>query len=222
MDEEILRVLYLALGFLAGAFGSIITDRNRRALDRKEFWTALIHELRELRLRMALVALHVHMGHASLDNEFLKWLGGICGGHKGASDVQAINALIEKLPTCTDEQIKHMVGAFNSMKHADMRSSYKHYYAPVLAGKIAQLGSLPGPIQIVLLEIHAQLVLFNEEVDRTMKFFDMTFQKLAEGNHQIAVANYDQGSKNIGRSAKVIADRISEIPELSKAEKEKR
>jgi hypothetical protein len=213
--RELQPYLMAALGFLFGMGGPIIHDRNRRRLDTQEFWQALLHELLELRLRMAFVALNVHIRHATLDLAFLKWIGKLCADHKGASDVTAVDELVQRLPALSDEEMTQTVAAFNARRNPNLRSSFKHYYTPVLTAKIAQLGSLPNRTQIILLEIVAQLAMFNEEVEHTMRFFDMTFENVRAENHEIAIANYDAGSKNIARVAKAIADRISEIPELA-------
>lgn len=214
MDEDFSRILYLVLGFLAGIGGSIIVDRNRRHLDRKEFREALINELRELRLRLALVAIHVHMRRGTLDHERLRWVASICKGHQGPSELDGFNDLIASLPGLSEEQLKQTVVAFNAIRPPDIRSSYKHYYAPVLGARLGQLGSLPSRVQAILLDINAQLMLFNEEVDRAMHFFDMTFQSVGEENYRIAVENYGRGEVNIATCAKLIVDRISQLPDF--------
>jgi hypothetical protein len=55
--------------------------------------------------------------------------------------------------------------------------------------------------------------MFNEEVDRAMKAFDLTCPNISEENREISIKNHDEHAKNITSIAKAVADRQSEAPE---------
>jgi hypothetical protein len=163
---------------------------------------------------MAFAAYGIRTENVTLDRAFLAWIKRICADHKGANDVTGVRDAVETLLALTDEDMARTVTAWNATKNPNKRTSFKHYYTPVLTVKIAQLGSLAHQTQIILLDIDAQLAIFNEEVDHTMRFFYMTFEATGD-NHGLAIANYNEGSKNIGQIAAVIANRISELPGLA-------
>ena len=76
------------------------------------------------------------------------------------------------------------------------------------------MSAMPARVQNVLLEIKVHLGICNEEVEQARVYQMLTFEELPTENHRRVVGNYKLAEKHIADRARILAEKISELPEL--------
>jgi hypothetical protein len=203
------KVLFVFLGWLLATLSPLIADAIRRRREVRESREALLAELAELKYRMALVVYLVEQQHGSVDRKLLEWLQPIIIGYKGAMPSSAIAKQIENELALTDEQVHALHAATRKPESA---LSLKSYPAPFLENRLKTISWFPIGIQALILEIHTQLGILEEERKNSEYFFRMSFdEKLSEVNRDRIEQNLGSTYKNASKAAKIIANRISEL-----------
>lgn len=100
----------------------------------------------------------------------------------------------------------------NVMHDPNKGLSVRKYRVPYLDSNVGDLGIFDEQSRAEILDVRAQLEMFNEEVDEARVYQKMTFD-LHDSviNHPIACQLVQNSYKNLGQRAKQIADRIGSI-----------
>jgi hypothetical protein len=201
------ELVSLALGWLLGLLSLPIGDAIRRRYERRQLIAALKAELVELRYTMALVADNMRSTTGTRDDAFLGWLESTVVAYTGADPEQpkflaALRLLKKQLAGATPPKRTAATSGLN----------LKTYDLPFLDSQVHRLSICPMAFQQQVLQIKAQLDLFNSETDFLMRQFELTFNpSLDAGNRSIVQTNLQSGYARLGRSAINIADLVARL-----------
>ena len=207
MNEKLLLV---ALGWLLGIISPVIVDAIRRRRENALGRTAILSELRELAYKLALAAYGVRMEHGTVDHAFLQWLKPLLEQYAGFYDAQAFVPRLRTLIAMNEQELAQM------NKHTAQAGSkglmLQRYPVPLLDSRVAALWSFDTEFQRQLLEIRTRLELLDDLVDRSRKYFDLTFTKLEGNNYALVTENFSQACAQYAQSAENIVGVIMALP----------
>lgn len=167
------NLLFALLGWALATGGTMLVDRNRRLIRRREVKAGLRIELRDLRLRLICAAhnLAEYTGESNRDvhQQTLKMLQ----PHKGDETADRLMSNIPKLlEKATDEHLEIL----RAMKPRGDFAFMKKFPLPLLESDVGILLYFTTDTQRRLLDIRAQLGFYNERVDELQSLFPMTFR----------------------------------------------
>ena len=139
---------------------------------------------------MSTAAYGARMRLGTVDRKFLEWLKNDLEHHASTAEFQAFVPNLTKQLSWTDNELK-AVAAHMSAGEAKGTMLQK-YPVPLLDARVAALWSFDTSFQRQLLAIRQNIGLLDEIVDRSRKYFDMTFTKLDEENYRLIAENLEQ------------------------------
>jgi hypothetical protein len=207
------EVVYLVLGWLFGLLTLPIGDAIRRRRERPELAAAIMAEMTELRHTMALVAYTMKSATGEREDAFLAWLEDTVAAYNGP-----------------DPDLPKFLGALRELKArrtagagptptlpASNGLSLKSYELPFLNSQVHKLGICSTAFQRQVLQIKAQLDLFNAEAGFLMRQFELTFDASLDTTTVARVqANLQSGYGKLGRSAVSLADQIATLEKVGR------
>jgi len=205
------ELVALLLGWLLGLLSLPIGDSIRRGYERNRLARAIKSELVELRYTMALVADNMRAATGTQDDAFLAWLEGTVESYTGSDAEQpGFLAAVRQLRITLAGAIPPKRPSSGSGLHL------KTYDLPFLTSQVQQISIFSIEFQQQVLQIKAQLELFNAEMAFLMKQYELTFNpSLDATNRAIIQGNLQSGYAKGGRSAIHIADLIGRVEALS-------
>lgn len=205
------ELVALILGWLFGLLSLPISDSIRRGYERKTLAKAIKSELVELRYTIALVADNMKSATGTQDDTFLDWLEATVASYTGSDAEQpGFLAAVRQL------RIK-LAGAIPPKRPSSGSGLHlKVYDLPFLASQVQRLSIFSIEFQQQVLQVKAQLDLFNADMTFLMRQYELTFNpSLDATNRAIIQANLQSGYAKGGRSAIHIADLIGRVEALS-------
>lgn len=204
------KLLLVAFGWLLGLLGPAITDAIKRRRENALGRIAILSELREVSVKLALAAYGVRMHQGTVDAEFLKWLKHHLERHAVSKDVQ------DFIPKLNIFLALDANGLAQINAHTSAESSkgvmLQRYLVPLLDARVSALWSFDTEFQRQLLEVRTRIAMLDELIDRSRKYFDLTFTKLEDANYIIAVENLVQACTLYAQAAERIVDVIDTLP----------
>jgi len=189
-EDSVEKLTFLALGWLLGLVAPVIVDAIKRRRENKLGRLAMTSELRELGCMLSTAAYGARMRIGTADRRFLEWLKNDLEHHASTAELQAFLPNLSKQLSWTDDELK-AVAAHMSAEDGKGTMLQK-YLVPVLDTRVAALWSFETSFQRELLAIRQHLGLLDDIVDRSRKYFDMTFTKLEEDNYRLVTENLEQ------------------------------
>lgn len=200
------KILLLLLGWLLGLLSPIIVDAVRSRREAKRGRIAILAELREISKVLAFATYRAKVAAGTLDRDFLQWMQeriAVDDGHTAKKFLELIPPLLA-LP---DEQI---FLAASHMATAEAKATMlQQYPAPLLDVRVSALWTFDTKLQGQLLVIHRNLSLLDNIILQARDFFRLTFNALAQENHQLVQGNLKQCYGNYAERSKIIVDQIS-------------
>jgi hypothetical protein len=201
----------IVLGWLLGLLSPAIVNSIQRHYRRKEIQQGIITELTDLRFRIATAAWRFESRFGTCDRTLINWFIQILESYKGATDTTQFLERTKNLSMLNDTALSDYAASQKANPGDGL--GVKKYRLPYLDANIGELGLFDEKSRAAILDVRAQLDLFNEEVDSARSYHKMTFELGDTDNHAIAVLSVETCYKNLGRKAKHIADRIGPILE---------
>jgi hypothetical protein len=87
----------------------------------------------------------------------------------------------------------------------------QYYPIPLLDARVSALWSFDTSFQRQLLEIRRNFAILDDVVDRSRKYFDMTFTKLEGNNHELVAGNLTQTYAVYAERAVIIVNLIKSL-----------
>lgn len=207
-DAVIEKLAFVVLGWLLGLLGPVIVDaiwrRRENALGR----ASILTELTELAGILATAAYGVRMHLGTADRVFLEWLKDTLEQHAATPKLQEFIPRLRMQLSWTDDQLRAVAEHMSAKEGTG--TMLQHYPVPPLDARVSALWSFETSLQRQLLEIRRNVAMLDDIVDRSRKYFDMTFTKLEEENH-LAV------SENLTQTYVMYAERAISIVEQIKS-----
>jgi len=124
--------------------------------------------------------------------------------------MQSVVSSVEMQLALSEEQL----AAFSVTQRAKEGGvlTLRKYAVPLLDARVSALWELAPRLQDDLLEVRAYLELFNDDVEQTRFYFQLSFQDLTEQNREILKQNLAGSYKAVASRGRVIVDKILAAP----------
>ena len=208
-DSTVDKLSFLALGWLLGLLGPIIVDSIKRRRENILGRAAILTELAELAGILATAAYGARMRLGTVDRKFLEWLKVTLEQHATTSRLQEFIPQLRTQLSWTNDQLR---AVSQHMSEEDGKATMlQHYPVPLLDARVSALWSFDTSLQRQLLEIRRNVAILDDVVDRSRKYFDMTFTKLEGNNYELVAGNLTQTYELYAERAIVIVDQIKSL-----------
>jgi hypothetical protein len=205
-ESTVEKLALLALGWLLGLLGPIIVDGIKRRRENALGRAAILGELNELAGVLSTAAYGARMRLGTVDRKFLEWLKATLEHHATTPKLQEFIPRIRTLLSWTDEQL--LTVAQHAAADDGKGTMLQHYPVPLLDARVSALWSFDTSFQRHLLEIRRNVAILDDVVDRSRKYFDMTFTKLEGNNYNLVAENLTQTYELYAERAMVIVESI--------------
>jgi len=208
-DDSFEKFAFIAFGWLLGLLGPIILDANRRKRENALGRVAILSELTELAGVLSTAAYGAHMRLGTVDRAFLEWLKSTLELYATTPRLQEFIPRIRTQLSWTDEEISSVA---QYMSRDDGKGTMlQHYPVPLLDARVSALWSFETSFQRQLLDIRRNMTILDDVVDRSRKYFDMTFTQLEGNNYQLVAGNLTQTYELYVERAIIIVEQIKVI-----------
>lgn len=203
-------IALVILGWLLGLLAPGIAEHIRAAYQRKQLTRALIAELRELQLNLALVAWRLRFHLGTIDATLMTWLRAIADSYAGLEDDPDTLEGLRKFLSQPPEQMAAAATAGAESRRVPSRSPRVPPLSfPFLTTNTGMLSTLSADLQIRLWQIHNQLQIFNDQAALVRSQMDRTFDSSLSAENRAAIQeNIDSGYGILAERAKRTADII--------------
>jgi len=190
-----------------------VIDAIARRYRHRDIRRSLLEELRELRVRLAMLAARVAFRNATVTREFVKWQMPILSDYHGFYADPKVTEMLAKAAEMTDAQLQ---AASVLLRKPGRALGLKKFDAPFLEAHLSDLHLFPIEFERRARELSARLKMLNEDVDQAWYFFTKTFDaSLSSENLEIIRGNLEETCSAVGPRAKDLADGITQIIELA-------
>ncbi len=184
------KIVLVFLGWLLGLLGPAIVDKIKRARENKLGRAAIVSELNELACTLSAAAYGVRMELGTADRHFLDWLKVFFEQNAVTPEFQRYIPILRTQLSWSDEDFGNALRYMAPKKGEG--TLLQHYFVPLLDARVSALWSFDTSFQRQLLDIRRRVALLDDLVDRSRKYFDMTFTKLEGDNHRLVIENFNQ------------------------------
>jgi hypothetical protein len=212
--ETFEKIAFLFLGWLLGLLAPVIVDAIKRRRENKLGRAAIKTELTSLRVKLTVACHTIEEHQGTMTRQSLNWVIKQLSAAPADTETSSVSAALKKLLEAPDDQLNRY---FLSRKSRGGKSlTLQSYGTPLLDARVSALWSFDTGSQRALLEIRSALDIASEIVERARYFTNLTFQKLENGNHALAVENVDGCYEQYAQQARRIVELIDKF-EKSKA-----
>lgn len=208
-DTTIDKLAFLALGWLLGLLGPVIVDGIKRRRENTLGRAAILTELTELTGILSTAAYGARMRLGTADRKFLEWLKITLEQNATTPELQEFIPRLRTQLSWTDDQLSAV--AQHMSADEGKRTMLQHYPVPLLDSRVSALWSFDTSFQRQLLEIRRNVAILDDVVDRSRKYFDMTFTKLEGNNYQLVTENLTQTYELYAERAMTVVDQIKSL-----------
>ena len=196
-NDSIEKLAFLLLGWLLGLLAPVIVEKIKLTRENKMGRIAIVSELRDLGCMLSLAAYGVRINQGKIDRKFLEWLKDDLEKYASSEEFQLFIPSLDKQLLSSDKDLKELGILYPREGKGTM---LQYYPVPLLDARVSALWSFDTSFQRNLLSIRQSLALLDDLVDRSRKYFDLTFTKLEGDNYRIV-------SENLKESCFVYAER---------------
>ena len=208
-DTTIDKLAFLALGWLLGLLGPVIVDGIKRRRENTLGRAAILTELTELAGILSTAAYGARMRLGTADRQFLEWLKITLEQYATTPKLQEFIPRLRTQLSWTDDQLRAV--AQHMSADEGRGTMLQHYPVPLLDSRVSALWSFDTSFQRQLLEIRRNVAILDDVVDRSRKYFDMTFTKLEGNNYQLVTENLTQTYELYAERAMTVVDQIKSL-----------
>jgi hypothetical protein len=208
-EDAIDKLAFLALGWLLGLLAPVIVDGIKRKREDSLGRAAILNELTELAGVLATAAYGARMHLGTVDRQFLEWLKITLERYAITPKLQEFVPKLRTQLSWTDDQLR-ATAQHMSADHGK-GTMLQHYPVPLLDARVSALWSFDTSFQRQLLEIRRNVAILDDVVERSRKYFDMTFTKLEGKNYELVAENLTQTYALYAAQAMGIVDQIKSL-----------
>src|ERR1035437_5389346 len=202
-------LLLILFGWLLGLLAPAIQNRIRRKYRADELRNAIMVELNELKITMAMFAFLMWDHLAPLTDDQLSWLELAFRNYSGSVVNPGSIATILRLRDFSEEQRQEV---FNQLQKPGTGPYPKEYSASFLVATIGEIWVLPLDFQTSVLRIKQQIDTLNQHAEFVQKRHEKTFDSsISQVNRQAVLSDLKDAYGQLGGMAKRIADEISAL-----------
>ncbi|MEK8035026.1 hypothetical protein AACH06_29775 [Ideonella sp. DXS29W] len=207
------KIAFLFLGWLLGMLSPIVVDAIKRRRENTLGRSAILAELAELADILATAAYGAKMHAGTVDRSFLEWLKTYSEQH---ATIQSLQEFIPRLRTQLSWSDADLQKIASHMSADDGKGSMlQHYPIPLLDARVSALWTFDTSFQRQLLAIRRNVALLDDIVDRSRKYFDLTFSKLEGENYRLVTENLVQTYSLYASRAVQVVDQIVQLKSIA-------
>lgn len=207
------KLAFLALGWLLGLLGPIIVDVIRRKRENALGRDAILSELREVACLLATAAYGVRLSQGTADRQFLQWLRNDLNEHSVSEQFRAFIPNLDKKLAWSDNDLSNANTL--TVDSVGTGTVLQRYPVPLLDTRVSALWTFDTSFQRNLLAVRQDLIFIDDLVDRSRKYFDLTFTKLEGDNYRLVKENFSQAYILYAERAQKAVDRIRSLVRLN-------
>ena len=208
-EDSITKIAFISLGWLLGMLSPIIVNAITRRRENILGRAAIFAELKEFACILSIATYGARRSLGTVDRKFLEWLKTVLEQQALTPSAQKLLPSLRTQLTWSDEQIKT---AFQLIADQNGKGTIlQRYSVPLLDARVSAMWTFETTFQRKLLEIRRNIALLDDVVDRSRKYFDMTFSKLDETNHNLVTENFIQACELYAERAEIIIDQIRNL-----------
>ncbi|RYE39365.1 MAG: hypothetical protein EOP24_44475 [Hyphomicrobiales bacterium] len=209
MDPTPDKVLFLFLGWLLGMLSPVIVSAVTRRRDNALGRAAILTELNDLAATLAIAVYGVRSSLGTVDRPFLEWLRAFLETHPIPEGLKRLQSNLPVHLSWSDEDIEK--GAKYMASAPGTSAMLQRYPVPLLDARVSALWTFDTDFQRRLLEIRRNVALLDDIVDRSRKYFDLTFTNLEGENHQLVRGNLNQCYELYAERATMVVEKIADL-----------
>ena len=160
-------------------------------------------------MSLALAAYGIRMDQGQVDRTFLEWLKHDMELNATTAEMQTLVPNLRKMIELPDDALAQFNEAARSKP--GKATMIQHLNAPLLDSRVSAMWTFDTTFQRQLLEIKHHLSLLQDLVERSRKYFDLTFTKLEGENYRLVSENLVQAGREYGRRAELIVNKIRAV-----------
>ena len=211
------QVVLILIGWLTGVLSTIGYEQYKRYLDRKNFKTAILSELKVLLPRLVLAYYTLIIITRKYDKEKLQWVHDNLFLYEDKTIASQIASLKEKLK----ELLKRNDISINSDTDFKVaQSEVEHIKSITLSfskENITYFSLLSDKFRLIIFDVRTKVNILNDLADRIDFFFKQSFSPgMSAKNIEIIEDNIESNYNVYLMYSKVVVERIKEIFELEK------
>jgi hypothetical protein len=188
-DDTLEKIAFLFLGWLLGLLAPVIVNAINTRRENKLGREAIKTELASLKIKLVIAYDTIEEHQGTMTRQGLEWITNQLSTASVDTEAHSVSEALKKLLDAPDDQLNQY---FSSKKSPAGKSlTLQKYATPLLDARVSALWSFDTASQRTLLEIRSALDITSEIVDRARHFANLTFQKLENGNHALAVENVE-------------------------------
>ena len=157
-------------------------------------------------MSLSLAAYGIRLSEGKVDRKFLEWLKLDLELNATSLEMQGLVPTVRNMLALTDGELIEMNKV--AVQKQGKATMLQVLGAPLLDSRVSALWSFETSFQRKLLEIKHHLSLLQDLVERSRKYFDLTFTKLEGDNHRLVSENLAQACHEYGSRAELIVDKI--------------
>ena len=206
MKDVLLIVFGWSLGLFSPAIASLFSRQNRK----KETQKVISEELKDIKIRLALMAFQVNSRLGTLDKEFLIWTKNQIAPYDGYEELQHLQKIFSRPDFDNPQKLAELVSVFN---HAGFTpSSFSEITTGIIDSNYTNIAVLPREFFVKVLEIKFQLGVLNHESKSSNDYLRMTFDSsLSNVNREIIDQELRNKSERISKKSVFIVEKINRV-----------
>lgn len=208
-EDTFSKLAFIFLGWLLGMLSPVIVDAIKRRRENALGRTAILTELNELAGMLATAIYGARVRNGTVDRKFLEWFKNILECHATTPDLEKFIPSLRTQLSWTDEELKAV--ARHTSSDEGKGTMLQHYPVPLLDARVSALWSFDASFQRQLLEIRRNVAILDDVVDRSRKYFDLTFTNLGEQNGRLVEENLVQTYGFYAERATIIVEQIANL-----------
>lgn len=208
-DDTLEKLAFLFLGWLLGMLSPIVVDAVRRKRENTLGRAAILAELNELAGTLSIAAYGARAKAGTVDRAFLEWLRQFLETNPVTAKLGNFIPNLRTQLSWTDEDLKK--AAAHMSNEDGTGAMLQHYPIPLLDARVSALWTFETEFQRRLLEIRRNVGLLDDIVERSRKYFDLTFTKLEGENYRLVIENLSQTYSLYAERSILIVDQIAAL-----------
>lgn len=204
MNEIIVQIIYIALGWLLGVLSPSIVKKISEKTEKANLEKIIFNDLKELKKRLAPISFKVYPKYGKLNKETFDWL-------KINSGIDFTEGLeIAAKEGLNEEEMLNYINTKGIQKNTLAYFKKMHLFAT--DSHLMNFGLIDSSLMERVLEIRFYIEAFNEDIDSFREHLKMTFMPgITDNNHRIVSQEIENKSLDIAKKSMYIVDKINDI-----------
>jgi len=209
MVEFLRNVASVILGWALGLGSASYTEWRKGRKRARAIKIAISLELREIALRLLMLAQLLERRTGGLNRKTLEWMLPLIQRYAGPNPKDELLAGVEGLLRSSDAELAQLA---EHLQKTTPPSFIPHQEVSYTTTAVGQLHDQDPEYAARILDILSHIRMFNDARENGLYYLRLTFAPgLTDANHQKAIANVLQTEAQLAKRARIIVEKISSV-----------